>query len=152
MSKVKSRTVFVPPKREGSELDERINDAGLRPTPQRRHVYGVLLDKQDHPTAEDVYLRSREGKPEISMATVYNCLDALVKCSLVKQVKTDQAATRYCPNMSEHAHFHCEECGGIYDIEGSVKPRQTGLKMPRGFKIKQFEMSLRGICRECSEQ
>ena len=35
----------------------------MRPTPQRRHVYGVLLDKKDHPTAEEVYLRSREGMP-----------------------------------------------------------------------------------------
>ena len=152
MSKVKSRTVFVPPRRGRSDLGGRINDAGLRPTPQRRHVYGVLLDKKDHPTAEEVYLRSRESMPEISMATVYNCLDALVKCSLVKQVRTDEAATRYCPNMNEHAHFHCEECGHIFDIDGSAKPREAGLRMPRGFKVRQFEMSLRGLCKDCTKE
>ena len=152
MSEVKSRTVFVPSRRKGTELDGCIREAGLRPTPQRRCVYGVLLEKKDHPTAEEIFLQSREGMPEISMATVYNCLDALVKCSLVKQVKTDAAATRYCPNMNEHAHFHCEKCGKIFDIEGSAEPQEAGLRMPRGFKVKQFEMSLRGVCKECGDK
>ena len=35
--------------------------------------------------------------PEISMATVYNCLDALVKCGLVRQVNLDRGATRFLP-------------------------------------------------------
>ena len=51
------------------------------------------------------------------MATVYNCLDALVQCGLVRHVNLDRSATRYCPNMKEHCHFYCDECGGIYDVD-----------------------------------
>ena len=133
-------------------MGERINDAGLRPTPQRRHIYGVLLNKKDHPTADEVFLRSREGMPDISMATVYNCLDALVKCDLVKQVNLDRSAMRYCPNMGDHAHFQCEECGRITDFEGTAKPKASGFRVPRGFKVKQVEMSIRGLCRECAKK
>jgi Fur family peroxide stress response transcriptional regulator len=84
------------------------------------------------------------------MATVYNCLDALVKHHLVKQVHLDRAATRYCPNMHDHAHFQCETCGGISDFEGASKPRQSGFKVPRGFKVTHSEVSMRGVCPDCA--
>ena len=151
MKNVKARTVFVPPQRAGDEVKDRLAGAGLRPPAQRGGVYGVLLGERDHPTADEVFLRAKQVKPDISMATVYNCLDALVKCDLVKQVNLDRAATRYCPNMDDHAHFQCEECGAITDFAGSTTPRASGFKVPRGFKVQQVEMSLRGLCEECSK-
>ena len=63
-------------------LNERLATSGFRFTPQRQHVFNVLLRKRDHPTVEEVFLRAKQGMPDISMATVYNCLDALVKCGL----------------------------------------------------------------------
>ena len=107
MKNVKARTVFVPPQRERGAIDSSIVEAGLRPTAQRSVVYGVLLDQaKEHPTADEIFIWANQEKPDISMATVYNCLDALVKHRLVKQMHLGRAATRYCPNMHEHAHFH----------------------------------------------
>ncbi|MDB6109953.1 MAG: transcriptional repressor, partial [Pedosphaera sp.] len=63
-----------------ARLTERLATSGFRFTPQRQHVYSVLLEKRDHPTVEEVFMRAKHGMPDISMATVYNCLDALVKC------------------------------------------------------------------------
>ena len=60
-------------------LNERLAAGGFRFTPQREHVYAVLLRKRDHPTAEEVFIRAKREIPDISMATVYNCLDALVR-------------------------------------------------------------------------
>ena len=40
-------------------------------------------------------MRAKKGLPDISMATVYNCLDALVKCRLVREVNLDRTARRY---------------------------------------------------------
>ena len=67
-------------------LTEQLGTTGLRLTPQRQQVYDVLLQKRDHPTAEEVFIRAKKAMPEISHATVYNCLDALVKCGLARQV------------------------------------------------------------------
>ena len=47
-------------------LHERLEKGGLRITPQRQHVYKVLLEKKDHPTAEEVFIRAKKGMPEIS--------------------------------------------------------------------------------------
>src|SRR5919106_1020742 len=97
-------------------LNERLAARGFRFTCQREHVYNVLLAERDHPTAEQLFFRAKKGMPEISMATVYNCLDTLVKAGLVREVNVDRTAMRYCPNMSEHCHFYCDDCGGVYDI------------------------------------
>ena len=129
-------------------IGERLATSGFRFTPQREHVYNVLLQERDHPTAEQVFLRAKKGMPDISMATVYNCLDALVKCGLAKQVNVDRGATRFCPNMHEHCHFHCEACGGVYDID--LARAQPEIPMPRGFKATHLELSIRGLCPDCA--
>src|SRR5208282_6188208 len=110
------------------QLTERLTTGGFRFTPQRQHVYDVLLQKRDHPTAEEVFIRTKKTMPEISMATVYNCLDALVKSGLARQVTLDRGATRYCPNMHEHGHFHCNSCGTVFDVD---LPAQA-MKLPKG--------------------
>jgi Fur family transcriptional regulator, peroxide stress response regulator len=131
-------------------FNERLATSGFRFTPQRQHVYNVLLQKRDHPTVEEVFLRAKDDMPDISMATVYNCLDALVKCGLIRHVNLERSATRYCPNMKEHCHFYCDECGGIFDVDLVSVGRPSGLEIPAGFKVKQYDISIRGICRDCS--
>src|SRR3954454_9104703 len=133
-----------------SRLNERLATSGFRFTPQRQHVYDVLLEKRDHPTVEEVFMRAKQGMPDISMATVYNCLDALVKCDLIRHVNLDRSATRYCPNMKEHCHFYCDDCGGIYDIDFTADAERGGLEVPEGFQVKQYDISLRGTCRTCA--
>src|SRR6516164_3033707 len=97
----------------GNRLNEELAHCGLRFTRQRQQVYEVLLHKRDHPTAEEVFIRAKRRMPEISHATVYNCLDTLVKSGLARQVNVERGATRFCPNMAEHGHFHCSACGMI---------------------------------------
>ena len=131
-------------------LHERLEKGGLRTTPQRQHVYKVLVEKKDHPTAEEVFIRSKNGMPEISMATVYNCLDALVSCGLVRQVNQDREATRFCSNMQPHHHFYCDECGEAYDIDREGAASEPPVPMPRGFKPTRYEVTIRGLCPECA--
>lgn len=136
-----------------SRFNERLATSGFRLTPQRQHVYSVLLEKRDHPTVEEVFIRSKDQMPDISMATVYNCLDALVKCGLVRQVNLERAATRYCPNMKEHCHFYCDDCGGIFDVDlGTAPGGRGGLQIPEGFRVKHFDISIRGLCSECASK
>ena len=96
-----------PDSQENSGYEETISHNGHRLTPQRREVYDVLLSKRDHPTAVEVFTRVRDAVPNISLATVYNCLDTLTGCGLVRTVTHEREPARYCPNLEEHAHFFC---------------------------------------------
>ena len=129
-------------------LNQRLAESGFRFTPQREHVYDVLLGKRDHPSAEEVFIRAKKGMPEISMATVYNCLDALVKCGLVKQVAVQRGAARFCPNMQEHGHFYCDACGAVYDIDLPAG-RKAPVTLPKGFTVDHYEIAVHGVCPDC---
>src|SRR6267378_1787295 len=131
-------------------LNERLGVGGFRFTPQRQRVYDVLLHKRDHPTAEEVFIRAKRAMPEISHATVYNCLDALVQCGLVRQVQLQRGATRFCPNMEEHCHYYCDECGAVFDV--ALTADSTFMPRPKGFKIDHYDIAVHGVCAECAKK
>jgi Fur family peroxide stress response transcriptional regulator len=119
--------------------------AGLRMTKQRREVYGALMHVRDHPTANDVFRRVQDRMPSISLATVYNCLDALVAHGLVNQVNFDREPSRFCVNLAPHVHFHDQKTGVIHDITFKKGCEITDLlNLPKGTKITDLELTIRG--------
>lgn len=136
-----------------SSAEETIHGAGLRMTDQRRAVYDALMIERDHPTAVDVFTRVRGRMPGISLATVYNCLDTLTACGLVKTVKLDRGPARFCPNLEEHAHFHCENCGTVLDLPlRSRRHPQDVWDLPENLSITAHEVAFRGTCPRCAEK
>jgi Fur family peroxide stress response transcriptional regulator len=126
-------------------LNNTFGQNGLRSTRQREHVFSVLLDKRDHPTADEVYARAKDAMSSISLATVYNCLETLVECDLVKQVNFEREPTRYCPNLAEHAHFYDDESGRVYDIEiPDTFFEDIRSVLPEGYEAQKVELSFRG--------
>ena len=91
--------------------------------------------------------RAKREMPDISMATVYNCLDALVKCGTVRQVSLERGAARFCPNMQEHCHFYCDACEGVFDID---LPARAGVTLPKGFNAERYDVAIHGRCPACS--
>ena len=126
---------------------------GLRMTKQRKLVYDVLLDERDHPTATEVYIRSKERMSSISLVTVYNCLETLSAAGLIKQVNVGRDASRFCPNLDPHAHFICAKCEKVLDI-GLKSDEEVGSvwELPEGTRIDQMEVAMKGVYAECSEK
>jgi Fe2+ or Zn2+ uptake regulation protein len=129
-------------------LNQKLANRGFRFTPRRQQVYEVLLQRRDHPTAEEVFLRAKQSLPDISIATIYNCLDALVQCGLVRHVAVERGAARFCPNMKEHFHFYCDGCEKVFDID---LPKNPGFTLPRGFKAERFDLAIHGHCAGCAK-
>jgi len=126
-------------------LTQTLADSGLRATPQREVVFNVLLQKRDHPTADEVFARVKSELPTISLATVYNCLETLVQCRVVRAVNFERGPTRYCPNLRPHAHFHDEQSGSTHDID--LPPElleQVKAVLPPGYDANAVEITFRG--------
>jgi Fe2+ or Zn2+ uptake regulation protein len=129
------------------EVSDLLAARGIRLTRQREEIFGILLTERDHPTAADVYGRAKQHMPTISLATVYNCLEALVRTGLVKQVNLDRAPTRFCPNVQDHGHFFCQTCGAVYDVE---VPAPVDWALSAGFVVSHADIALKGWCPQCS--
>lgn len=126
-------------------LNRKLAQAGLRSTRQREVVYNAILSKRDHPTADEIFARVKQDTPTISLATVYNCLDTLVHCDLVKQVHLERESTRYCPNLSEHAHFHDNDTGEIFDIQLDAETlEKLSSLLPENFEPSSIDITFRG--------
>ncbi|MES2571929.1 MAG: transcriptional repressor, partial [Verrucomicrobiota bacterium] len=87
----------------------------------------------------------------ISLATVYNCLETLTECGLVRLVNHHREPSRYCPNLEEHAHLFCEGCGSVTDLP----MRQSRLteeiwELPPDIVVSHHEVSFRGLCTKCA--
>jgi Fur family peroxide stress response transcriptional regulator len=134
-------STIIPPE----ALAQKLADSGLRNTPQREVVYGILLKKRDHPTADEVFARVKSELPTISLATVYNCLETLVQCNLVRAVNFERESTRYCPNLRPHAHFHDDQSGSTHDIDlpADLLERVKAI-LPPGYDASSVEISFRG--------
>ncbi len=90
---------------------------GLRCTQQRLALYETLMATQSHPTADELYvLVNSNGGPELSMATVYNTLEAFCEAGLCQKIAAVNGCCRYDADMHEHLHFKDRRTGKIHDV------------------------------------
>lgn len=118
---------------------------GLRMTRQRGEVYRILMEERSHPTATEVFMKVKDHLPNVSIATIYNCLEALVQHGVVRQVNFDREPSRYCSNLADHGHFHDSGSGVIHDVH--FKPGHSlgdVLDLPDGAIVEDVEITLRG--------
>jgi Fur family peroxide stress response transcriptional regulator len=117
---------------------------------QREAVKSAILDRFDHPTAEDVYLTVRKSCPRISLATVYRNLDRLVDEGLVDKFVVPGEPDHYDPVRGEHYHVRCRHCDKIYDIDAKIAKKMAALiKSQTGVSMKSLQLIADGICENC---
>jgi Fur family transcriptional regulator, peroxide stress response regulator len=130
---------------------QRLKDKGLRVTPQRFAVYANLLDRCDHPTAEQVLYDLNQNAPTSSQATVYSSLQALCEVGLVRGVLLEEGVRRYDANVGPHHHFCCSGCGKIEDVAWEhITDLQIDRVRPQ-LQIKSYEVTFHGLCESCQE-
>lgn len=77
---------------------------GLRFTRQRGAVYEALSGVRTHPTAEELHELVGRSESSISLATVYNTLEALSEAGLCRRIPGSGGACRFDADVSEHVH------------------------------------------------
>ena len=134
------------------KLDKALNANGLRTTRQREQIYAAIHQNKSHPTAEELYSSARTQLQGLSLATVYNCLETLVSCGLVREVHSGRPPVRYEPANEEHAHFFCEECGSVFDIEIKEEFLEKVKEiLPKGFHASSVNIRFEGHA-ECEDE
>jgi len=98
-----------------SEVRNMLQEKGLKITPQRIAILKAIIKFKNHPTADDIIDYIRKTHPNISTATVYKVLDALLKNKLITKVKTDKDFMRYDAVIEKHHHLYYTETDRIED-------------------------------------
>lgn len=89
----------------------------LRCTKQREIVYTALMATKMHPTAEELHTAVKASEPGMSLATVYNTLEAFTACGLVRRLppSSGSGASRYDADTHDHVHLTTPD-GRVFDI------------------------------------
>jgi len=133
------------------DLTERFRERGLRVTPQRRAIFGLLHGDSSHPTVESLYERARTTMPTISLKTVYQTVHDLEAMGEVELIHLGTGSVRVDPNV-EHAHHHliCTVCGDVRDVLVDVGELRISSRDRRGFHVDDVEVHFRGVCEDCA--
>lgn len=124
---------------------------GLPVTSQRRAVFEAILDRADHPTAEQLYRVVRRQLPQISRMTVHRILGTFAALGLVARTCHPGSAARFDPKLHQHHHLVCLRCGRIIDLEDARLNDIPWPKVsPKEFQIEDYNIDFRGRCAQCS--
>ena len=89
---------------------------GIQPTSQRIEVAGILLEKAQHLSADQIIDRLRDKGSRVSKATVYNTLNLFGERGLVTEIIVDPERRYYDSNTEKHHHFYNVDTGRLTDI------------------------------------
>ena len=128
-----------------TEAIDILNSHNIRPSVQRIAILKYLLEHRIHPTVDDIYMALNTEMPTLSKTTVYNVLRNLVENGAVLALTIDEKNVRYDADTSSHAHFRCQSCGELYDIE---QPAMSDGNTS-GFKIENVHVYYWGKCPKC---
>lgn len=134
-------------------LEEICRERGLPLTNQRRTVLEVLLQRNDHPTADQIFEMVQERSPRISRRTVYRVLDTLAELGLIRRVHHPGATARFDGKTHRHHHLVCIRCNKIIDLKS---PGLDDISLPKGkpqgFEIYDFSVQIMGTCPDCQKK
>ena len=124
-----------------------------RMTKQRRIIKDILCNTKEHPTAETIYAEAKKVLPDIGLGTVYRNLQVLVEEGSILQLNCDKRFSRYDGNLIPHAHFVCEKCNRVLDLDMEMDDSllKSAQKQFAG-EIKSYKVDFFGVCEDCCKK
>ncbi len=124
----------------------------LQMTKQRKVVLSVIHQAEEHLTANEVFENAKVLLPGISFATVYNSLRFLKDERHIAEISFGNGASRFDRMTSRHDHALCNNCGKLVDIELKLPKELVEMAAEYSrFKPESIELTLRGLCPECTK-
>ena len=130
-------------------MRERLERAGLRPTPQRMRIgLWVFEPPTKHFTPEDLFRviqadATTTGANPISLATIYNTLNAFADSGMLRMATIASGKRYFDTNTTPHYHlFDCDGVG-LIDVPRDLIDIDFKRDLPEGFEIDSVVVTLR---------
>lgn len=139
--------------KDNDRIQEMFASQGLRCTSQRRALYKALAASTSHPTADQLYYEVSGNIAGVSLATVYNTLEAFCQAELCQKLPGKGGSVRYDAVVHNHLHTRCEKTGAVHDVPDALGQRLLDsvpsnilrtIEQQLGFKVNRVNIELVG--------
>lgn len=129
-----------------------LESKGLRKTPERFAILDRVWSMRVHFDIETLYNAMEHDAYHVSLATIYNTIDLLLECGLLRKHQFNSQPAQYELALGSHFHLVCTQCGKVKEVEAKEIISQVMSRRYSAFSPAYFSAYVYGLCSSCTRQ